>query len=138
MKFTKVKAIDGRKVNRGEVIEGLQAFLNEAGFLTDTWGDKSKLRRFRIDIKKHGYNRHTCTGRRTRSLSWGNWIDCNALVNEYFDNEGLTANISTLGGKFILRRGAEAYTAEAWEAIGGENCGSVINPIARRHWITKA
>lgn len=76
-----------------------------------------------------GFSKHP---RRTRALTWDNWIEVNGSVNEVLDRMNVSANVKTLGGKFKIREGTHAYTAQDWSELGRENVGSQVSPITRR------
>jgi len=83
-------------------------------------------------------NKFTESGRRTNVLSWDDWVKVNNALNKVMDNWGLSANIKTLGGKFVVRQGKHALTEKDWEHLKYENVGSIVNPITREDWVKKA
>ena len=83
-------------------------------------------------IRKYGYNVSGWSGRRGRYLSWDNWVDLNGEVNELFDENGVRADIKSLGGKFIIRNVETGKKDESdWEKIKQENVGSMMRPLPR-------
>ena len=97
-------------------------------------------------IKQHGYNYHTgmyLAGdskkpKRTHILAWKNWVEVNNSVNSVLDNMKVSANASSLGGKFKIRDGNISYGEEDWESLGYENVGSMMNPISRKEIVLTA
>ena len=77
-------------------------------------------------IKKHGYNISPYTGRRGRILGWNDWVRFNNAVNKVMDKHRISANVSSLGGKFKIRNGGIAYTESDWEGLAEENVGSMM------------
>ena len=56
----------------------------------------------------------------------------NNTFNKVMDRYGVSANVKSLGGKFIVRQGTDAKTESDWDWVGDENVGSQVRPILRR------
>lgn len=83
-------------------------------------------------VKEHGYNISPFTGRRGRVLGWKDWVRFNNTVNKVMDKYNISANVSSLGGKFKIREGRMKYDEDDWEPLGEENIGSMMEPVARK------
>lgn len=73
--------------------------------------------------------------RRTTELTWDDWVNVNDAINRILDSMGVYANVSTLGGKFKIRKGKTAYTEMDWEHLLYENVGSQMRPVTREEAI---
>jgi len=91
-----------------------------------------RVRLSKEHIRKHGYNISPSTGRRGNILGWNDWVRFNNTVNNVMDKHSISANVSSLGGKFKIRKGTNAMTEADWESLAGENVGSMMQPVARR------
>lgn len=67
-------------------------------------------------VEKHGYNLSPYTGRRGRILNWDNWVEVNNSINDILDEKKVSADISSLKGKFRLREGAKRF-AEIYSVL---------------------
>lgn len=83
-------------------------------------------------VKKHGYNISPYSNRRGRVLGWKDWVRFNNTLNTVMDRHRISANATSLHGKFKIRKGGVAYTESDWEGIGEENVGSQMNLIRRK------
>ena len=109
----------------------------------DIVGNSIKLRSIRISndrISSKGHNlqrKHGQEGyKRTRALSWGDWVEVNDSVNDVLDKHGVAANVKSLGGKFDIRDKSEGRRDENdWSSLSYENVGSMMEPIPRSEWI---
>jgi hypothetical protein len=104
------------------------------------------LRDIRISddrVKEQGHNLQqtgsTKSGiRKTRSLSWEDWVEVNDSVNSVLDSFNVSANVKSLGGKFDIRDKKEGRRSESdWEHLSGENVGSMMSPMSRSDYITR-
>lgn len=88
-------------------------------------------------VDKKGYNVSSFSGRRGRYLSWDQWVDLNDKVNDLFDINGVKADITSLGGKFVIREKDDGRQTERdWSGVKHENVGSMMNPVPRyRAWV---
>lgn len=83
-------------------------------------------------MKEHGHNVSPFTGRRGNVLGWKDWVRFNNAVNKVMDKYNISANVSSLGGKFKIREGRMKYTEDDWEGLADENVGSMMSPVSRR------
>ena len=86
----------------------------------------------RVDTKARGYRVSPYTGRRGNVMGWEDWFDANNLVNDALDKMNVSANISSLGGKFKIREGTKRFGRGDWYHLENENVGSQFEPVARR------
>ena len=131
MKFTRVKS----PVPDKQWQMALQMATGSAGFYGNVSQQPFEFRNIRVDPDIRGYNVHSSHGRRTRALSWSDWVEFNEIVNQVLDALGVSANVSTLGNKFIVRRGKKAYTEDDWRDLKYENVGSMMQPMSREEVI---
>jgi len=131
MRFTRVKSPVPDERWQGALMTATSGF----GFYGNVRHDPFEFRNIRVDPATRGYNVHARTGKRTRSLSWADWVEFNAVVNEVLDHFRVSANVSTLGGKFVIRRGKKAYTEDDWRDLKYENVGSMMQPMSREESI---
>jgi hypothetical protein len=126
------------------VAQRVEAALKSKGYSVQVGvkGRRVNISDVRLDDKKletEGYNlqvSHTKSGtRRTRALSWDNWVEVNDTINSELDSMNVSANVNSLGGKFKIRSGTTAYHEENWESLKYENVGSVMYPTARTDYI---
>lgn len=82
-------------------------------------------------IDEEGYNISPHTGRRGRVLGWKNWVEVNSAINNVFNRQKLSANVSSLSGQFVIREGSESFTEDDWEDKATENIGSIMQPVMR-------
>jgi len=80
---------------------------------------------------KFGRNLNEFSGRKSSHLSWDNYLVVNQTLNELLDAYGISANITSLKGKFVIRRGMTTYTDSDWELLRWENVGSWMQPVRR-------
>lgn len=124
----------------------LKKALKEQGF--DFYIDKEKpLNSFNFSqvrlsgeyVKKYGYNVSPYEPhRRGRILGWKDWVKFNNTVNQVLNKHRISANVSSLGGKFKIRKGGIAYGESDWEGLAEENVGSMVQPVARRDaWMSE-
>jgi len=133
MKFTRVSGPGAGSAWK----DALLAVTAKAGFYGNVSYPPFEFRNIRVDPNVRGHNVMWPRGRRTRSLSWADWVEFNGLVNAVLDEFKVSANVSTLGGKFIIRRGTRAYTEADWAHLGYQNVGSTYQPVARKDYIVK-
>ncbi len=116
-----------------QVAMELEQKLREKGYSVniDTSSGKMIFKNIRLIPEVTGYN-ISQLGKRGRVLNWDDWVKVNNLVNKQLDTADISANVSSLGGKFVIRAGTEAKTEEDWEALSLENVGSVVSPITRK------
>lgn len=124
MRFTGVKSPVPNEQRQG----ALAYATARLGFYGNVFYGPFEFRNIRVDPKVRGYNIATWSGRRTRALSWGDWVEFNAVVNEVLDRFGISANV----------RGKRAYTEEDWGDLKWENVGSVARPMSRAEAISHA
>ena len=121
------------------ISQQIETVLKDLGFnVTVSKINSSKLRlsEIRTDKKVWYYNESPYTQRRGTVLNFNQWILVNYAINSIFDKYNLSANISSLNGKFKIRDNDKVYTVYSWESLGNENIGSMINPVNRRSaWI---
>jgi hypothetical protein len=82
-------------------------------------------------VKKYGRNVNGYSGRRSRYLSWEDWVEFNDAVNDVLDENRISANAQSLAGQFVQRHGLTRMTRDDWEGGYHRNVGSMINPISR-------
>jgi len=74
--------------------------------------------------------------KRTRALSWDDWVEVNDTVNDILDEHSIKANVKSLGGKFDIRDKTEGRRTETdWTNLQEENVGSIMYPITRSDYI---
>lgn len=87
-----------------------------------------KLSGCRLDrayMKTYGYNISPYTGHRGSVLGWEDWKEVGTAVNAALDNRRAEANVTTLGGVYVVRSGKAKNVK-----IPVRNVGSVINPVS--------
>ena len=126
------KEIDPIKLS--SVARELEQKLREKGYSVniDTVSGRLTFHDFRLIPEITGYNISAYTQKRGRILNWDDWIKVNKIVNQQLDKENISANVSSLGGKFVIRAGTEAKTERDWSTLSLENVGSEVSPVARR------
>jgi len=145
--YYKISSIsDKSKLN--QLVEDIRRRLDERGF-TAYFTVKNgaiqlsdiRISQQRIDKLGHNiqYSPYTKSGeRRTRALSWDDWVDVNDAVNDVLDDAGVSANVKSLGGKFDIRdKYSGRRTEQDWEHLATENVGSVMEPVTREGHITR-
>ena len=138
--LTSLRNAEGNRPSTEEknaMIKEIEMEMEQMGYdsFVDWDGNKIKFGNVRLSdkyIKEQGYNLSPYTGRRGRILNWENWVQVNNKLNETFDRKGWSANIQSLGGKFRIRKGKQAFTEDDWEEFAYENVGSVMRPVTRR------
>ena len=130
--FTKIQSPKSRE----EIVNELSKSLRDKGY-TFNIGIKEghiELGDVRLGDKKvakEGYNVSPYTGRHGRILNWGNWVEVNNTLNDVLDKTGTSANVSSLKGKFKIRRGNVGVNEAEWGYQGSENVGSMMRPVSR-------
>lgn len=116
--------------------QGFQYYIDEKSHRQSL--DFRGIRLSKSWIGKHGHNVSPYTGRRGSILGWSDWVRFNNTVNKVMDKFGMSANVSSLGGKFKIREGTKAMTEKDWEGLGEENIGSIVSPVKRREaWVSE-
>lgn len=135
--ITSIKGADRSKLARE-----IRLKLNKKGYDAVVELGKGKslnVRRIRVVPKKRGYNVSSLSGRKTRVLTWDEWVEINGIINNVLDKNKVKANIKSLGGKFVIRdKNTGRKSEEDWEHLKYENVGSQMNPIQRADLYTKA
>ena len=76
--------------------------------------------------------------RRGRILGWEDWVEVNDAINDVLDEQDVSANVQSLGGKFKIRRGRDRMRRDDWEDLAYENVGSMMHPISREDaWMSE-
>ena len=137
MEIVGMRKKDGKKPTFGETYEiarEIEGMLWRIGFLSEVCAENStKIRISNVRIRKDvwGYNISPYTGRRGVYLGYYQWGLVNHLVNCVLDKHGLSANVRSLKGLFVIREGFEKYGFKEWQHLEGDNVGSYFNPIMR-------
>lgn len=132
MKITRIRGSDA-----DSVASAVQSSLSAKGYdvmvepKTSTSVSIRKVRLGKPILETSGYNISPYTNRRGRVLGWRNWVEVNNTINETLDRMNVSANASSLGGRFKVREGKTAFTEDDWEDLKYENVGSVVNPLKR-------
>lgn len=122
--------------------------LRDKGYSADVEieGNSINLRDIRISddrVKEQGHNLQQASStksgiRKTRSLSWYDWVEVNDSVNDILDINNIEANVKSLGGKFDIRDKTEGRRSESdWESLKGDNLGSIMKPVTREDYIRR-
>ncbi len=116
-----------------QIALNLEQKLREKGYSVNiaTTGGKMTFKNIRLIPDITGYN-ISQLGKRGRILNWDDWVKVNNIVNKQLDRTEISANVSSLGGKFQIRQGKLSMTATDWDDIADENIGSAVSPIRRR------
>ena len=129
---------NGKPVNAKTVMYDVARAIRAKGYTcevsqtTSTAFSIGNIRLSQERIKKHGYNISPYSGRRGRVLSWDDWVNVNNAINAVLNRKGISANVSSLGGKVRVREGTRAYERWEWENnFGYDNVGSRMNPVHR-------
>jgi hypothetical protein len=122
--------------DKQELANELQRLLKHRGYDAMVYVDKGhiELRGVRLSeeyLDTKGYNISSSTGRRGRILNWENWVEVNDTINDVMDKYNVSANASSLGGKFKIRQGTKRFGRDDWEELETENVGSIMNPVYR-------
>lgn len=139
MEITKIVS----DVSRNVIIDSLNNRIKNLGFdsfvrPTDSKITISDVRLGDKWVAEKGYNVSPYTGRKGRVLGWKNWVQVNNTVNKVLDELDVSANVSSLHGEFIIRKGKEKFTEDDWEDKAYDNVGSVIKPVYRKDaWLSE-
>lgn len=132
-----ITSIKGTDEEKARLVYELRQQLMELGYDAEVFrkGAGISLGQVRLNderILERGYNVNQFSGRRGRYLTWDDWVEVNNAINQIFDDMKISANIKSLGGKFVIRKGDKAYTEDDWEDLAYENVGSQMRPMQRR------
>ncbi len=126
------------KSKLGDIRDRIQLRLKNMGYNANVSvsGNNVRLQ----TIRKRSYNLQKKFGdegyKRTRALSWDDWVKVNNGVNDVLDNLKINANVKSLGGKFDIRSKSEGRRERRdWDFLAGENVGSIMSPVAREDYI---
>jgi len=147
LKITKIRVLSDNgklkvptKEQLSKIAWELQKEIYSAGFECRIYEEnptRIDITNVRINPRRRGYNRSTWSGRRSRCLTWDEWVEVNGTVNGVLDEMQVSANVTTLNGKFKIRQGFRSYNEDDWEELKWENVGSVMNPITREEIYVK-
>lgn len=142
MKITMVRDELGRVLDENTcsaVVSSIQNTLKRKGYDNEidsrTNACSFNISNIRLNqeyVDNKGRNVSPWSGRRGRILNWDNWVEVNNTINGVLDKYGLSANASSLHGKFKIREGTKKYTENDWKSLGTENVGSEMQPVMRR------
>ena len=138
MEITKISG-----ATKEEIINRLESAFKKLGYDADIKRADGKITISNVRlsdrwIKEKGYNISPYTGRRGRVLGWKNWVEVNNMINKVLDELGVSANVRSLHGTFIIRKGMRKYTEEDWEERAWDNVGSLIQPVPRKYaWLSE-
>jgi hypothetical protein len=127
MEITRIRGATGEDVEKELVPE-----LARGGFqLSNKRVGKTHFA-FKIDLDTAmvGHNLSPYyTHRKGSFLGWNDWVWVNGKVNDVLDRMGVSANVQTLNGQFVIRRGTQRFDERDWEDNAYRNVGSIIKPI---------
>jgi hypothetical protein len=130
--FTKIQSPKSKE----EIVNELSKSLKDKGYTFNIGINKGHIELGDVrlgdkKVAKEGYNVSPYTGRHGRILNWQNWVEVNNTINDVLDKTGTSANVSSLKGKFKIRRGNVGVNEGEWESQGSENVGSMMRPVSR-------
>ena len=67
--------------------------------------------------------------RKGMSLGWSDWVWVNNHINDVLDRMNVSANVQSLKGQFVVRRGMQRFEEADWEDNKYRNVGSIMSPI---------
>ncbi len=89
-------------------------------------------------VAKKGYNVSPYTGRKGRILGWKDWVKVNNTINKVLDELGVSANVRSLHGLFMIREGEKKFTEVDWDERAYDNVGSIVQPVLRKDaWLSE-
>ena len=131
MEITKIRGATG-----DEVYNRIEKELGRAGYRT---AGSARVRptyvSFAVELEttKVGHNIHIgydYKEKRINKLGWDDWVYVNNLVNNVLDEMSVSANVQTLKGRFVIRRGTQRFSEHDWEEERSTNVGSVMQPVS--------
>src|SRR3972149_7770923 len=131
----RMKIIKMDLAKKQQIINEMNATLKKKGIVAYIKEQSPSVLTFhniRINPEIRGYNISPYTARRGTILGWKDWIEFNNTINDVLDKHGIWANVSSLGGKFVIREGKERKTEADWKNLAYENIGSQIRPVYRK------
>lgn len=105
--------------------------INSTSFKLREVRNKPEIRGWRYSKWSEYWNKKA---RKARFLSWNDWVIVNNALNNIMDRLGISCNIQSLGGKFVIRKGFNAKGESEWHHLRFENVGSQMYPVTREEW----
>ncbi len=133
MEITKIRGATGQ-----QVYDRIEQELERAGYRISRAGSVNIRPTYisftvEIETEKVGHNIHIgydYKEKRINKLGWDDWVYVNNLVNNILDEMNVSANVQTLKGQFVIRRGTQRFSEDDWEDQKYRNVGSVVQPVS--------
>lgn len=95
------------EIERALLSKGYESYVK---IVNSTRIDVTEVRLSEEYVNRFGHNRNNYSGRRGRILTWINWVIVNNTVNRILDRYDVSANVDSLHGRIIIRRGKESFS----------------------------
>ena len=141
MEITKIRGATG-----DEVYSRVNSALEAGGFRLDNPRVNPTNVAFKVslevsvaghNINPHAESRYQTFGgkpprglyRKGMHLGWQDWVWVNNTINDVLDDMKVSANVQSLKGKFVIRRGMQHFGERDWAEMRYTNVGSMMAPV---------
>ena len=132
MEVTKIRGATGQ-----QVYDRIESELGKYGFRIGLGGSvnvRPTYVSFTVELADDaGRNVHigyNYTERKINKLGWDDWVFVNGMINRVLDDMQVSANVQSLKGQFVIRRGTQKFVEDDWADQRHRNVGSIMEPVS--------